>query len=237
MVLRRVRQSAVAVVRPRVPAILSRSSSPGETTILFQKGAVAVVCPRVPAVLSRPSSLGEATIWFQKEGAVAVVCPRVPAVLSRPSSPGEATILFQKEGAVAVVCPRVPAVLSRPSSPGEAAILSEKDLDWLQSGVVFPPPPAPHKGRRSVPWRQVKRRERRAALKFGYSTSATLKCPTSTLPCKYSGVSGQLPHGRFKRLDRSAASGPATPPPEAVRRPTLAPTAWAPFGGLYQPHH
>ena len=44
-------------------------------------------------------------------------------------------------------------------------------------------------------------------------------------------MSGQLPHGRFKRLDRSAASGPATPPPEAVRRPTLAPTAWAPFGG------
>ena len=95
---------------------------------------------------------------------MAVACPRVPAVLSRPSSPGEATILFQKEGAVAVVCPRVPAVLSRPSSPGEATILSEKDLDWPQSGVVFPPPPAPHKGRRSVPWRQVKRRERRAAL-------------------------------------------------------------------------
>ena len=162
---------------------------------------------------------------------MAVVCPRVPAVLSRPSSPGEATILFQKEGAVAVVCPRVPAVLSRPSSPGEATILSQKDLDWLQSGVVFPPPPALQNRRRSVPWRQVKRRERRAALKFGYSTSATLKCPTSTLPCKYSGVSGQLPHGRFKRLDRSAASGPATPPPEAVRRPTLAPTAWAPFGG------
>ena len=111
---------------------------------------------------------------------MAVVCPRVPAILSRPSSPGEATILSQKEGAVAVVCPRVPAILSRPSSPGEATILSQKDLDWLQSGVVFPPPPAPQKGRRSVSWRQVKRRERRAALKFGYSTSATLKCPTST---------------------------------------------------------
>ena len=134
-----------------------------------------------------------------RQSAVAVACPRVHAVLSRPSSPGEATILFQKEGAVAVACPRVHAVLSRPSSPGEATILSEKDLDWLQSGVVFPPPPALQNRRRSVPWRQVKRRERRAALKFGYSTSATLKCPTSTLPCKYSGVSDQLPHGRFKR--------------------------------------
>ena len=109
--------------------------------------------------------------------------------------------------------------------------MSQKYLDWLQSGVVFPPPPAPQKGRRSVSWRQVKRRERRAPLKFGYSTSATLKCQTSTLPCKYSGVSGQLPHGRFKRLDRSAVSGPATPPPEEVKRPTLAPTAWAPSGG------
>ena len=171
-----------------------------------------------------------------RRGAVAVVSPRVPTILFRPSPPGEATVLSQKEGAVAVVCPRVPAILPQPSSPGEATVLSEKDLDWLQSGVVFPPPPAPQKGRRSVPWRQIKRRERRA-LKFGYSTSVTLKCPRSTLPCKYSGVSGLLPHGRFKRLERSAASGPATPPPEAVRRPTLAPTAWGTLRWPYLPHH
>ena len=62
-----------------------------------RQSAVANVCPRVPAILSRPSSPGEATILFQKEGAVAVVCPRVPAVLSRPSSPGEATILSEKD--------------------------------------------------------------------------------------------------------------------------------------------
>ena len=68
-----------------------------------------------------------------------------------------------------------------------------------------------------MPWRQIKCRERRAALKFGCSTSATLKCPRNTLPCKYSGVSGQLPHGRFERLDRPVVSGcadaePVSPP-------------------------
>ena len=68
-----------------------------------RQSAVAVVCPRVLAVLSRPSSPGEATILSQKEGAVAVVCPRVPAILPQPSSPGEATILYEKGPGLAPV--------------------------------------------------------------------------------------------------------------------------------------
>ena len=87
MVLRLVRQSAVAVVSPRVPAILSRPSSPGEATILSQKeGAVAV---RMPTRARNGSC--------KPEGGCRVVGPRVPAILLRPSSPGEATILSQKD--------------------------------------------------------------------------------------------------------------------------------------------
>ena len=75
-------------------------------------------------------------------------------------------------------------VLYRSPSADGTAILTEEELDWLQSGVVFPRAPPPQKGRSSVSWRQVKRRESRAARK-------------------------QL--GRSQRLGRITPSGPAPP--------------------------
>ena len=94
---------------------------------------------------------------------------------------------------------------------------SEQETDWLQSGVVFPPAPAPQKGRSSVSWRQAKRRERCAARKFGVQAAAAYYHPTTALLCKFSGVSGQLHLGRSRRRGLSATSEPRRPSPTAFK--------------------
>ena len=58
-----------------------------------------------------------------------------------------------RQSRVPVVIPRVLAVLPSSSSSGEnivctehsLTVLSEQELEWLQSGVVFPQTPAPKK--------------------------------------------------------------------------------------------
>ena len=54
-----------------------------------------------------------------------------------------------------------------------------------------------------------------AALKFGVQASAAHHHRSTALPCKFSGVSGQLRFGRSKRFGLSATSGPAMPSPTA----------------------
>ena len=88
---------------------------------------------------------------MRNEKGVAFISPR------RSPSPGGTAVL--PEHPLEVLC-------RSPSADG-TAILTEEELDWLQSGVVFPRAPPPQKERSSVSWRQVERRERRAALKFG----------------------------------------------------------------------
>ena len=139
---------------------------------------------------------------------------------------------------VAFVRPRVLAVLPSSLPPGEntvgtehsLTVLSEQESDWLQSGVVFPPAPAPQKGRSSVSWRQAKRRERRAARKFGIQAAAAHYHPRTSLPCKFSGVSGQLHLGRSRRFGLSATREPGMPSPTAfeVKGPAVAPSVRIP---------
>ena len=65
----------------------------------------------------------------------------------------EMVCLPVRQSRVADVSPRVLAVLPSSSPTGETTaftehsltVLSEQELDWLQSGVVFPPAPAPKK--------------------------------------------------------------------------------------------
>ena len=124
-------------------------------------------------------------------------------------------------------------VLYRSPSADGTAILTEKELDWLQSGVVFPRAPPLQKGPSSVSWRQVKRRERRAARKFWVPPFATLHRRATPPPCKLSGVSGQLQLGRSQRLGRIAPSGPAAPSLTAalkVQSLTVPHSAGAPSG-------
>ena len=124
-----------------------RSPSPDGTTVL----------PEHPLeVLYRsPSADGPAIL---NEKGVAFISPR------RSSSPDGTAVL--PEHPLEVLC-------RSPSADG-TAILTEEELDWLQSGVVFPRAPPPQKRRSSVSWRQVKRRECRVARKFGVPAFATL---------------------------------------------------------------
>ena len=136
-----------------------------------------------------------------------------------------------RQSRVAFVSPRVLAVLPSSSPPGEntvgsehsLTVLSEQEFDWLQFSVT----PTPKKARSSVSWRQTKRRERRAALKFWVQAAAAHYHPRTALPCKFSGRSGQLHLGRSKRSGLPATSGPSVPSHMAfeVKGPAVAPSA------------
>ena len=119
------------------------------------------------------------------------------------SSSEVTTFRSMNKGGVAVVSPRIPAILSWSSPPGGTAILSEHDLDWLQSGVVYPPTAVSLKGRSMVTRRQAKRHERWPARKYGIGTSPPRCQRATTHPRKFSSVSGQLRQVRSDEL-RSA---------------------------------
>ena len=157
------------------------------------------------------------------ESGVAFISPRVLAVLTWSSPPGGTTVLPEHPLAVltwssppggTTVLPEHPLeVLNRSSSLDETAVLSEHELDWLQSGVVYPPACASKKGRSVVSWRQARRRERRAARKYGVGTSPPRCQWATTRPRTFSGVSGQLTQGRSRRPPQFSSRVPTTSPP------------------------
>ena len=137
-----------------------------------------------------------------------------------------------RQSRVALVSPRVLAVLPSSLPPGEntvgtehsLTVLSEQELDWLRSGVVFPPAPAPEKARSSVSWGQAKRPERRAALKFSIQAAATHYHSRTALPSKFSEYRDNL--RRSRRFGLSATSEHGMPSPAAFEEagPAVAPS-------------
>ena len=100
----------------------------------------------------------------------------------------------------------------RSSSPDGTAILTEEELDWLQSGVVFPRAPPPQKGRSPISVRQVKRRESRLLHKLHLHPREVRSARSSADTCKFSGVSGLLrsrpPRRPSVRKSSAARVGP-----------------------------
>ena len=156
------------------------------------------------------------------KSSVASITPRTFALLSKSPSSEGVTFLMKVvfcKSAAGFVGPLTLAIFYQSPFSAGTAVLMEEELDWLQSGVVFPCAPPPQKGRPLVSMRQVKRREGRLLHKFHFHHCPPRSARHSTDTCRFSGVSGllcsRLPKWSSVRKNNDAR--PVSPPSWAGR--------------------